>query len=102
MRNCPTALAEKATLINFVVESLGSFEDGGTSVFAAWEVVNQFSGELNWLDAEACCAIADYDIAMARRAVESWMSTGDQQQQRHHAEGFDVWCKVARRLTAEG
>ena len=50
MNACPVALAEKATLIDFVAESLGTFDDGGTSVFAAWEVVNQFSGELKWSD----------------------------------------------------
>ena len=43
MGSCPIALAEKAALVNSVAESLGSFDQGGTEVFAAWKVVNQFS-----------------------------------------------------------
>ena len=38
--SCPIALSEKAALVNFVAEPLGSFEQGGTGVFAAWEVVD--------------------------------------------------------------
>ena len=100
MNACPVALAEKATLINFVVESLGTFDDGGTSVFAAWEVVNQFSGELKWSDVDECYSVTDYDIGMARRAAESWVS-GNAQHQHRHTEGVGVCCKVTRRLTAD-
>ena len=92
MGSCPIALAEKAALVNFVAESLGSasFDQGGTEVFAAWEVVNQFSGELAWSEAEECYAVSEYDIALARRAAENWVSgpnsSGDQQQQQHCTE----------------
>ena len=104
MGSCPIALAEKAALVNFVAESLGSFDQGGTEVFAAWEVVNQFSGELAWSEAEECYAVSEYDIALARRAAENWVSgpnsSGDQQQQQHCTEAVGVGCKVTRRLTA--
>ena len=104
MGSCPIALAGKAALFNFVTESLGSFDQGGTEVFAAWEVVNQFSGELAWSEAEECYAVSEHDIAPAKRAAEKWVSgpdnSGDHQQQQHCTETIGVGCKVTRRLTA--
>ena len=103
MGSCPIALVEKAVLVNFVAEPLGSFEYGGTDVFAAWEVVNQFTGKLAWSEAEECCAVSEYDIALAKKAAQRWVSgpndSGDRQRQQQCTEAIGVGCKVTRRLT---
>ena len=77
MASCPIALAEKTALVNFVAESLGSFDHGGSEVFAAWGVVNQSSGELAGVvrgrGVLRAYAVSEYDIALARRAAAKWV-----------------------------
>ena len=73
MSSCPLAKQDKA-VVNYVAEGLQHFDVGGTHLFAAWEVVNQFGGELSWDNEHDVYNITEYDSGVARQAASEWVA----------------------------
>jgi hypothetical protein len=61
-----------------VAAAVDMYDDGGTEVFAAWEIVNQFTptNELRWDPGEAAFVVTAHQEGRARVAARQW-ATGE-------------------------
>ena len=71
--------------------ALEQYYEGGTPIFAAWDVVNQFTplNELQWDESSACYNVTEAQEAVARDVFLCLLS-----QQRSGG----CWCNVRGRL----
>ena len=80
-----------------VAAAVYMYDDGGTEVFAAWEIVNQFTpeNEQRWDPTEAAFVVTAHQEGMARVAARQW-ATGELPRCIPAELSGAVWGKVAR------